>query len=249
MGNGDWGLGINYDNEFVWTCGKYITFSNGEEVSIDSKYFYDDYYGERLGGCEGRLLNLYKYEGDILFVFLCYEYYDDGCGSHSIQLGCCKREIKYSDYLYLEHFGYYFDNNKHNNYEFYSLNSNEVIIIGNFNLNVINLFHWEIKTTISLSNDLVNNCIYLSDHFCFLTFLNKKISEQNEEFDIYMKNIKNKNSFIFKTSFNSEKGRIYYFKKDDNKCGLNLYFINVINNKIEFYCFVNIKKSIKIKNN
>ena len=88
-----------------------------------------------------------------------------------------------------------------------------------------------------------------SDYCCFITFLNEKISAQNEDFDIYIKSIKNSDSIIFKTLFNFEKGRIYYFSKDDNKNSLNLYFINVINNNIEFYCFSNISKSIKLKNN
>ena len=90
----------------------------------------------------------------------------------------------------------------------------------------------------------------MSEQCCFLTFLNKKINEQNEEFDVYMKKIKNVNGlYIFKSSLNFEKGKIYYVENEGNKCALNTYFINVINNKIEFYCFINIKKSLEMINN
>ena len=180
------------------------------------------------------VFNLYQYKDNILFTFFCFEHDYKLDGTYTIRFGSCNEKIKFSEFLYLEDFKYRFDNNQFINYRWHNLNPDEIIIIGNYNLNVIDLFHWEIKTKISLSNDLVNNCYYLSDYGCFITFLDKKISEQNEEFDIYIKSIKNSNSIIFKTLFNFEKGRIYYFyKNDDKKNGLNLYFLNIINNKIE----------------
>ena len=141
---------------------------------------------------------------------------------------------------------YYTD--KYNNYKFYNMNPDEIIIVGNYYLNVIDLFHWIIKQKIELSKSSIKNSYYLKEFSCFLIFLNPKKKDKNEVHDILMMKIKNgKNIFILKYFSNIEGGRIFYSPNYNNNS--NPYLISVMDNTIDVYCFINVNKSIKMKNN
>ena len=208
------GIIINYNDEYAWTCRDFICFLSDKEFCITIKFYDDLLYVKKINLYDYQLLNLYQYKHDILFTFSSFERDIHEKQRYAIRFGACNEKLKFSDFLYLEDCDYFFDFYKYINYRNYSLNSDEIIITGNFYLNIIDLFHWNNKSRISLSGKLINNSLYLSYYGYFITFLNKKISNKNEDFNLYIKTIKNNDSIIFKTLFNFEKGRIYCYKND-----------------------------------
>ena len=229
------GIIINYQNDYAWTnmyniWFKYKKYYNILEYSYELK-------DSCSGGYKAKILNIFKYKDDILFIFLfCPKDHNMDYMDEIVKFGSYKKQVISEQFIDLEEldkdYDYYLITD--NNYKINSFKPNEVIIFGMKGIYIINVFDWKMKRKISLSNRLIKNSYYLND-CCSLIFFNE-IKESirkyinNKDYNLrywndvnndmsIMKICGNSHQIFFQNFANFESSRIYFYQNDgkDNK--------------------------------
>ena len=140
------------------------------------------------------------------------------------------------------------------------------IIFGLKNILIIDVFNWKKKVEIPIENKIIMNSYYLTDSNYLLffnyyektdddsdDFVNKilKTKKEEKQSDLAIMKINEENNeFIYEDFVNFDDKKIFYnFNGNNEKYGLNQKIITTSENIIKFYSFIDVKKSIKMKNN
>ena len=263
------GIIINYQNDYAWTNSYNIGFAHKQYFNIlDSSY---DLYNRYSGGYKARLIKLFKFKDDILFIFIFFssdhhrEYYHK-----DIKLGSYKKQLSFEEFLDLEELDDEADYHiiTADDFNIHCFKPNEVIIFGKISIFIINIFDWSIEEKILISERLIKSSYYLKDN-CFLIFFHNieetlKRYVKDKEY-IHFKNDKKNDmsimkfgdnfcQILFQKFSNFESSKIFYYQNDYRDCkynvnNINNYFISVKGNIIEFYCIINVNNSLEMKNN
>ena len=249
------GVIINYKKEYAWTNGINIGFINDKYYNImDSSE--EVIYGGYSGGYRAKIVNLFQYKDDILFIFnFCgFNHHMDSLSS--IRMGSYLKETNFNKCMHLEEFGARVA--PQTDYKIYCLKNNELIICAKQHIYIIDYINWTIKKEVRFSNRIIKNSYYLND-FCFLLFFEDfvppfeyEIIEHEKQNNIgIMKIVGNDAQFIYQNLYNEFERKIIYYNFNGNceQYGLNQNIISVTGNCIELYHFINIKKSFEIENN
>ena len=258
------GIIINYKNEYAWTNGFNIGF-------IDNKYYNIlDSSGEMVsicnsGGYEGMIINLFQFKNDILFtLYFCgYDHHMDS--DEGIEFGSYNRKTKYNKFIHLERCSYKSSFDLQTDYKIFHLKNDEIIFFGLKNLYIIDVFNWKKKVIIQISEGIIMNSYYLNDSN-YLLFFNdysenfygnynffsdevEKINHKKGN-DIAILKLNGKSHEFINENLVNLNGRKIFYNSNGNSenYGLNQNIIAIAGNIIEFYCFVDVKKSFKIKN-
>jgi len=264
------GIIIKYKDEYAWTNGEHIQFSNTKTYNyrddLGSEYFdYESSYNLKV-------INLIQFFDDILFIFSIERIYKTS-GDYNFMLGSYKKGLSKGNYICLEEFDfngypdrkdviYYKYMNK--DYNIYIYNFGEIIVIGKLGIYFINPCQWKIKKEIIFSNKLIENALYLNK-FYFLIFLRKYLFKKkfyrfknlrpefliiNNEYNIIIAKIGgNFSQIIFRTLIDYEGRKIYYSPDiTDNIYNLVNQFILVNKENISVYELINIQKKIEMIN-
>ena len=253
---------INYENEYAWTCKSHIGFLKRKFYNI-SNHFSDE-FDEDICDYEVRVFKLFEYKTDILYIIAFTDFqYDDGTCDNSIRLGSYKRSTCSNEYIYLEAHGCI----SLDDFKIYSYKSDNIIIFGKLGVFIIDILNMRIIKQIKICQKLILNSFYLDEFSCFLIILSKSSYTDDENFEFCKYNEEDAlitkkenydmismiirddfNDIILKIISNINFGNTYndQIKKENN---INTKLINIVNNTIEFYSFVDIKKSISIKDN
>ena len=254
------GVIINYENEYAWTSRTHIGFSKREFFDINENLSEENISNSF--GYKIKLYNLFEFKNDILFILLFvgfdHHYERDG----SIRLGSYKKSVCKDQFFTLEEH----ESISTNDFKLYEYKSNNVIIFGKIAVHIIDVLNWELIKKIYISEKLIKNSFYLKEFSLYLIFFSKStgkdidefyndinvnylLSKKDEDFDMMLMRIRDDcNNITLKMRSNLSISGIYYNEIiSDNELNLNL--INVVKDTIKFYKFINIKKSIEMKNN
>ena len=261
------GVIINYKKEFAWTNGANIGFIDGKYYNImdSSEGLMEHNYS---GGYKVNIVNLFQYKDDILFIL-----YFSGFNHHfdtydSIRMGSYFRKSNFNNFMYLDGFGPKID--PQTDYKISCIKTDELIIFALKNIYIIDFINWTKKLKIPISNRIIKNSYYLNE-FCFLLFFDEYYDRYYYDYDDYddyhireldiekqknkyniaiMKIVGDNAKFIYENLVNFGNRRLYFNSNGSNdQYRLNQNIIAVTGNYMEFYRFVNIKKSFKIENN
>ena len=257
------GVIINYKKEYAWTNGTNIGFNNNKYYNIVDS-IEDIMYGGYSGVYKAYIVNLHQYKDDILFIlyFCGFDHHMEGYSS--MKMGSYIRKTNFKNFILIEGFGAKVDPQLV--YKIYSIKNDELIVCALKRIYIIDYNNWTIKEKVSFSNRIIKNSYYLNE-FCFLLFFEdfddrdyddyyellhaqNEIIEPQDNIGI-MKILENDAQFIYHNLFNNfESKRIFYnYHGSCGKYGLNQHIRAVTDNRMEFYRFINIKKSFKIENN
>ena len=259
------GVIINYKNEFAWTNGTNIGFMNNNYYNIMDSY--DLFRGGYSGGYKANIVNLFQYKNDILFIFF-FRGYDHHFDSFDyIKMGSYFRKTNTENFMVLDKFGP--EVNPQTDYKIHCNKNDELIIFTLKNIYIIDFINWIKKVKIPIANKIIKNSYYLNES-CFLLFfgyfddrdyydsnyedydyIKLDITKQKKKYNIaIMKIFGNNAKFVYDNFVNFGNRRLYYnFNGSSDQYGLSQNIIAVSGNYMEFYNFVNIKKSYKIENN
>ena len=260
------GVIINYKNEFSWTNGTNIGFINDNYYNImdtSSELFTGGYSG----GYKANIVNLFQFKDDILFIFLFRGYNHHHDTFDSIQMGSYFRKSNTKNFIHLDEFGPTVD--PQTDYKIHHFKNDELIIFALKNIYIIDYINWTKEVKIPISYKIIKNSYYLNE-FSFLLFfedfddrdyyeydyedndyIQLDITKQKKKYNIaIMKIVENNAKFIYDNFANFGNRRLYYnFNGSSDQYGLSQNIIAVRDNYMEFFRFVNIKKSFKFENN
>ena len=260
------GIIIDYKDEYAWTNGVNIGFINNKyynimESSGELAYDYNS------GGYKAIIVNLLQHKNDILFVFyFCGYNHHNEKRYESIKLGSYNRKSNFDQVLVLESLKYKTNVEPQTDFKIHRLKNDDIIIFGFEKILIIDVFNWKKKEEIYISNKLIMNSYYLSDS-CYLLFfyyyektdddnddlVNKifKIKKEEKQSDIaVMKINENKHEFIYENFVYFDCKKIFYnFNGNNENYGWNQKIITISKNIIAFYSFIDVKKSVEMKNN
>ena len=260
------GVIINYKDEFAWTNGTNIGFINDNYYNIMDTSS-DIFTGGYSGGYKVNIVNLFQYKDDILFIFFSVAYDHHFDSYESIQMGSYFRKSNTKNFIRLDEFGPKV--NPHTDYKIHCFKNDELIIFALKNIYIIDFINWTKKVKIPISNRIIKNSYYLNDS-CFLLFfgdlddsdyedysyedydyIKLDITKKKKKYNIaIMKIVGNNAKFIYDNLVNFGNKRLYYnFNGSIDQYGLSQNIIALSGNYMEFYRFVNIKKSFEIENN
>ena len=151
-------------------------------------------------------------------------------------------------------------------FKIHCLKNDDIIIFGLKSILIIDVFNWKKKVEISIENKIIMNSYYLNDsnYLLFFNYYEKDDDDNDNIFnDIFgtkkddkqsdiavMKINENNHEFIYENFVNYDCKKIFYnFDGNNEKYGLNQKIITSSENIIKFYSFIDVKKSVKMKNN
>ena len=259
------GVIVNYRDEIAWTNGVNIGFIGNKyynimESSGELAYDYNS------GGYKAIIVNLLQHKNDLLFTFYFCGYNHHMEGYEYIQLGSYNRKSNYDQVLILERLKYKSMVEPQTDFKIHCLKNDDIIIFGLKNILIIDIFNWKKKVEIPIENKIIMNSYYLNDSN-YLLFFNyyEKTDDDNDDFvnkifktkkeekqsDLAIMKINEENNeFIYEDFVNFDDKKIFYnFSGNNEKYGLNQKIITTSENIIKFYSFIDVKKSIEMKNN
>ena len=243
------GVIINYKNGIAWTCEDTIKFSSKKEFHI-FKETNEQYLGKKMNL---QLVNLLQYTEDTILYL--YNFYDGSWDLNSLHFNIynSNEKSKYNDIILEKESLDYSDES--NNHKIFNFRTNEIIIISIKEINIINIFNWQIINTIYPPKDSrMYNSISLND-FQFLIFFNtgwhryrEDAQEKNNMMLITIKD--NYNKIIFRNTLKTDKnGELFYNTFTKNSSSTS-QIISILGEKINFYEVLNgIKKTIALELN
>ena len=187
-------------------------------------------------------------------------------GYERIKLGSYNRKSNYDQVLFLEGLKYKSKVEPQTDFKIHCLKNDDIIIFGLKNILIIDVFNWNKKVEIHISKKIIMNSYYLNDsnYLLFFHYYDKAdddsddfannilgIKKEEKQSDIaVMKINENNHEFIYENFVNFDCNKIFYdFNGNNENYGLNQKIITTSKNIIEFYSFIDVKKSVKMKSN
>ena len=237
------GVIINYKKGIAWTYEDAIQFSSKKQFHIFEETN-EQYLGKKMNL---QLINLLQYTEDTILYL--YNFYDGSWDINSLHLNLynSNENSKYKDIILEKESHDYSDES--NNHKIYNFRKNEIIIISIKEINIIDIFNWQIINTIYPPKESIMYNSFSLNNFQFLIFFNT--DNKQEKSNMMLITIKdNYNEIIFRNTLKTDKnGKLFYNAYTKNSSSTS-QIISILDEKIKFYEVINgIQKTISLELN